>query len=186
MNDELHRFLIQSHPSVSLEAARQRLPALAKKVRDGRMRILLSAQGEPSMCLVPLEDAALLMEMEHRIDADAGQRAIEAWERNGKRTSPVETLLKRFRLKPRAAAWPVAIADTADPDLSGLTEDHRGIATAIAALGNHFAVMTARRLGLAGEIRGARIEGYRAIFLVEHDRVVLLRIGAGLAQNLLP
>lgn len=186
MSDALEHLLLASHQSVSFDSAKRRLTSLARQVHDRQMRVVLAGGSTPRVCLVPIEDAMMLMELEHRIDSDAGLRALEAWEQNGKRTSPIESLLKRFRLRPRASNWPVTIADTADADLNALTEDHRRVAHAIAALGKHFAVMTARRLGQFGEIRGARIEGYRAIFLIEHDRIVLLRIGSGLAQNLLP
>jgi mRNA-degrading endonuclease RelE of RelBE toxin-antitoxin system len=185
MSDALRGFLLVSQPFVSFDAARRRLPALAKQVRDRHRRVLLGSQGSPSDCLVPLEDAMMLMQLEHRIDSETGQRALEAWERNGKRISPVESLLKRFGFRPRTSNWPVAIADTAEADLASLSEDHRSLARAISQLGKHFAVMTARRLGHYGELRGARIDGYRAIFMVEHEHVVLLRFGAGLAPNLL-
>ncbi len=184
--DKLEHLLLASHPSISFDSAKRRLTKIARQVHDQQIRVLLEGNAAPRVCLVPLEDATLLMELEHRIDSDAGQRALEVWEGNGKRTSSIESLFKRFRLKPRATDWPVVIADTADTDLNAFTEDHRRIAQAIAQLGKYPAVMTARRLGRFGEIKGARIEGYRAIFLVEHERVVLLRFGAGLAQNLLP
>ncbi len=86
----------------------------------------------------------------------------------------------------RAPAWPVAIADTADADLSAVSTDHKPLMRAIAQLGNHFAVFNARPLGAHGELRGTRIDGYRVIFLIEKERVVVLRVGAGSAHNLLP
>ena len=180
MNDALEDLLRRSLPEVSLRSAKKRLAQLVEHVSRDRTRILLTDRGYPIGCLVPVVDAVLLTELERRLDTEAGLDAIHAWERAGKRISPIASLLARFGVKRgQTASQPVVIASTVDADLIAISEDHRSLVRSISRLGQHTAVTYARRHGGIGEVRGIGIEGYRVIFLIEETRIVVLRIGAG-------
>jgi antitoxin (DNA-binding transcriptional repressor) of toxin-antitoxin stability system len=186
MNAALEDLLRRSLPEASLRSARKHLDEFVAHVGRDRTRILLTDRGYPIACLVPIADAVLLTELERRFDRDAGLDAMQAWERAGKQTSPVASLLARFKIKRRqSTATPVVIASTADTDLIAVSVDHRTMAQAISRLNRHPAVTYARRHGGIGDIRGIGIEGYRVIFLIEEARIVVLRIGAGDTLDLL-
>jgi len=179
MDDELARRLRPSYLEIPLKMARRKLRDVAIHVAHSRERILLTERGYLIACVVPLEDATLLTELERRLDGEAGLEAIRQWEQDGKRTVSANTLIARFGFRPlRARAFPVEIASTAEPDLASITKDHTSIALAIGKLGRHGMVRSALAERAVGEVYGVRIEDYRAIFLLEEARLVVLRVSS--------
>jgi prevent-host-death family protein len=62
------------------------------RVAEKKERILLHRQGKNVAALIPVEDLALLKELEDRLDAEAFREAKEEWEREGKKTIPWEKI----------------------------------------------------------------------------------------------
>jgi len=67
---------------LTVSKARQNLTKILKKVSEGE-RIVLCRHKKGVAALVPMEDLALLEEIEDRLDARAGRSAIRAAEREG-------------------------------------------------------------------------------------------------------
>ncbi len=55
-------------------------------------RIILHRHGKNVAALVPVEDLALLEELENRLDAEDFRAAKEEWERGGRKTVPWEKI----------------------------------------------------------------------------------------------
>ncbi|HKA53366.1 MAG TPA: type II toxin-antitoxin system prevent-host-death family antitoxin [Candidatus Binatia bacterium] len=55
-------------------------------------RIVLHRQGKNVAALIPVEDLALLEELEDRLDLEDFRAAKEEWEREGKKTVPWEKI----------------------------------------------------------------------------------------------
>ena len=55
-------------------------------------RIVLHRRGKNVAALVPVEDLALLEELEDRLDAEDFRAAKEEWKRDGKKTLPWEKI----------------------------------------------------------------------------------------------
>jgi prevent-host-death family protein len=62
------------------------------RVAKERERIVLHRGGKDVAVLVPLEDLALLEELEDRLDAEDFRAAKEEWEREGRKTVPWEKI----------------------------------------------------------------------------------------------
>ncbi len=62
------------------------------RVAKERERIVLHRRGKDVAVLVPLEDLALLEEIEDRLDAEDFRAAKEEWEREGRKTVPWEKI----------------------------------------------------------------------------------------------
>jgi prevent-host-death family protein len=62
-------------------------------------RILLHRRGKNVAALVPVEDLALLEELEDRFDAEDFRAAKEEWEREGRQTTPLDEVVKELGIK---------------------------------------------------------------------------------------
>ena len=62
-------------------------------------RIVLHRRGKDIAVLVPLEDLALLEELEDRLDAEDFRSAKEEWEREGRKTIPLEEVVRELGIK---------------------------------------------------------------------------------------
>jgi prevent-host-death family protein len=60
------------------------------RVADKGERIILHRRGKNVAALVPVEDLALLEELEDRLDVEDFRAAKEEWEREGRKTIPWE------------------------------------------------------------------------------------------------
>ena len=62
-------------------------------------RIILHRQGKNVAALIPVEDLALLEELEDRLDAEDFREAKEEWERDGRKTIPLEEVVRDLGIK---------------------------------------------------------------------------------------
>lgn len=62
-------------------------------------RILLHRRGKNVAAPVPVEDLALLEELEARFDAEDFRAAKEEWEREGRQTTPLDEVVKELGIK---------------------------------------------------------------------------------------
>ena len=75
--------------------ARQKLADTINRVAYGKERILLRRRGKDMAALVPVEDLALLEELEDRSDVEAARAALA----QSKRRIPYEQARRELRLK---------------------------------------------------------------------------------------
>ena len=69
--------------ALSIASVRKDLAALIGRVQYRRERVIITRHGEPVAALVPAEDAALLEELEERLDLADALEAIEDYDVNG-------------------------------------------------------------------------------------------------------
>ena len=79
--------------------ARDTFAATLSRVAKQKKRIVLHRRGRDVAALVPLEDLALLEEMEDRLDAEAFRAAKGEWEREGRQTTSLDEVVKELGLK---------------------------------------------------------------------------------------
>lgn len=79
-------------------AAETRIPSKTfDRVAKGE-RVRVRRRGEPSVYLISEEDLKLLEEMEDRLDAEAGLKALKAFRKSGKKSIPWEQVKKEAGL----------------------------------------------------------------------------------------
>lgn len=69
------------------------------RVADQGERIVLQSQGKDVAALISVEDLALLEELEDRLDVEDFRAAKEEWEREGKKTTPLDEVVKELGIK---------------------------------------------------------------------------------------
>ncbi len=69
--------------AITTVAARQHFSELVNRVAYGKDRILLTRRNRPLAAVVPIEDVALLEQMEDRDDLKAARAAIREVKRKG-------------------------------------------------------------------------------------------------------
>ncbi len=72
-----------TNEAITTVAARQHFSDLINRVAYGKDRILLTRRSRPLAAVVPIEDIALLEEMEDRDDLKAARAAIREVKRKG-------------------------------------------------------------------------------------------------------
>jgi prevent-host-death family protein len=82
--------------AITTVAARQNFSELINRVAYAKDRVLLSRRNRPLVAIVPIEDFALLEEIEDREDLKAARAAIREAKRKG--TKSWEQLKKELRL----------------------------------------------------------------------------------------
>ena len=83
--------------SITMVAARQRFAELIDRVARGKDRVVLTRRRQPLVAVVPIEDMALLEEIEDREDLRAARAALREAKRKG--TIPLDEVLKEFNYK---------------------------------------------------------------------------------------
>lgn len=79
--------------------ARANFSRTLARVASRRERIVLQRRGEDVAVLVPVEDLALLEELEDRFDTEDFRAAKEEWEREGRQTTPLDEVVKELGIK---------------------------------------------------------------------------------------
>ena len=82
--------------AITTVAARQQFSDLINRVAYGKDRILLTRRNRPLAAVVPIEDIALLEEIEDRADLKAARAALREVKRKG--TRPWEVIKKDLDL----------------------------------------------------------------------------------------
>jgi prevent-host-death family protein len=83
--------------AVSTVAARRHFSDLINRVAYGKDRVVLTRRDRPLAAVVPIEDMALLEEMEDREDVKAARKALREVKRKG--TIPLDEVLKELNFK---------------------------------------------------------------------------------------
>jgi prevent-host-death family protein len=83
--------------SITTAAARQHFADLIDQVARRKDRIVLTRRRKPLVAVVPIEDMALLEEIEDREDLRAARAALREARRDG--TVPLDQVLKEFNFK---------------------------------------------------------------------------------------
>ena len=82
--------------SVTTAVARKNFSDLINRVAYGRDRVVLTRRNKPLVAVVPIEDIALIEEIEDREDLKAARAALREAKRKG--TKSWEQLKKELRL----------------------------------------------------------------------------------------
>lgn len=72
--------------------------SLTRVVTKGE-RVVVHRRGKAVAALIPLEDLALLEELEDRLDAEDFRVAKETWEREGRQTTALAAVVKEFGIR---------------------------------------------------------------------------------------
>jgi prevent-host-death family protein len=75
---------------LAVSKAHEAFSGTINRVAKKKQRIVLQRRGKDVAALVPLEDLALLEELEDRQDLEDFRAAKEEWERDGRKTIPWE------------------------------------------------------------------------------------------------
>ena len=86
-----------SRDAITTVAARQNFSELINRVAYGKDRILLTRRSRPLAAVVPIEDIALLEEIEDREDLKAARAALREVKRKG--SIPLDEVFKEFNFK---------------------------------------------------------------------------------------
>lgn len=84
--------------TTTLPLDRADLPAAIDRTAATGERVLLTRDGQPLAAIVPAADMAWLEALEDELDADTLRRAREEWERNGRKTVPLEDIARDLGL----------------------------------------------------------------------------------------
>ncbi len=83
--------------AISAAHARGHLAELINRVAYAKDRVILTRRSKPLAAMVPMEDVALLEEIEDREDLKAARAALREVKRKG--TIPLDEVLKEFNFK---------------------------------------------------------------------------------------
>ncbi len=81
-------------------ASAKNLAAAVEKARTYKQRIALKRAGRTVAAVVPAEDLATLERLDDLADAEAYRLALAEWERDGKRTITLETVIGKLGIRP--------------------------------------------------------------------------------------
>lgn len=86
-------------PSRTASAARGSFADMLNRAAYGKERVVVTRRGKALAAIVPLEDVETLDALEDGRDARtiAGRRA--AWRRSGRKSTPIEEVVKKHRAK---------------------------------------------------------------------------------------
>jgi prevent-host-death family protein len=76
--------------TVPISKARERLAEIANRVAFGGERVVVERRGKHLFALVSIEDMHLLEELEDRHWAEEGKKALEEFDRSGRKSIPLE------------------------------------------------------------------------------------------------
>ncbi|MGH7966643.1 MAG: type II toxin-antitoxin system prevent-host-death family antitoxin [Candidatus Binatia bacterium] len=84
---------------LAVNKAREDFSDTLDRVSEKGERIVLHRHGKNVAVLIPLEDLALLEEIEDRLDVEDFRAAKEEWERDGRKTIPLEDVVRDLGIK---------------------------------------------------------------------------------------
>jgi prevent-host-death family protein len=85
-----------TEPAITTAAARKNFSDLINRVAYGKDRVVLTRRNKPLVAVVPIEDIALIEEIEDREDLKAARAAIREAKRKG--TIPWAQIKKELNL----------------------------------------------------------------------------------------
>lgn len=89
---------IKSLPHLSPRTLRSRMGATLRRVSHDKERIVLSERGREVAVLMPIDDAALIEEIEDRLDAEIGAKALAEMRAKGEKPIPYEKVRQELGL----------------------------------------------------------------------------------------
>lgn len=85
-------------PSIAASALRTHFSETVNRVAQDGERLVLERRGKPVAVLVPVEDLALLEELEDRQDYEEGMKALIAVQEGREKTIPLEEVKRSIGL----------------------------------------------------------------------------------------
>lgn len=89
-----------SDETITTAAARDSFSEVVNRAAFGKERVVLTRHGKPLAAIVPIEDVEALEAIENAHDLAEVRKALEEWERDGRKTVPLEDILRRYGVKP--------------------------------------------------------------------------------------
>jgi prevent-host-death family protein len=84
---------------LAVSKAHEAFSGTIDRVAKKKQRIVLQRRGKDVAALIPLEDLALLEELEDRQDLEDFRAAKEEWEREGRQTTSLDEVVKELGIK---------------------------------------------------------------------------------------
>ena len=88
--------------STSASAARGSFADMVNRAAYGKERVVVKRRGKALAAIVPIEDIEALEELEDEIDARIAAKRLAAWERGGRKSTPLAAVLKTHQAKAKA------------------------------------------------------------------------------------
>jgi prevent-host-death family protein len=74
---------------------------MVNRAAYGKERVVVKRRGKALAAIVPIEDVKTLEELEDEIDARVVAKRTAAWERSGRKSTPLAEVMKKHRAKAR-------------------------------------------------------------------------------------
>lgn len=84
---------------LSTAEARDNFAEVLNRAAYGKERVVLARRGKPLVAVVPIEDVQALEAMEDERDMALIRKRLAAWERRGRKSTPLEKIARRYRVK---------------------------------------------------------------------------------------
>ncbi len=84
---------------LAMQDIQEHFAATVARVADTGERIVVESHGKDLAVLVSLEDLALLEELEDRLDLEDFRAAKAEWEREGRQTTTLDTVVQELGIK---------------------------------------------------------------------------------------
>jgi prevent-host-death family protein len=88
-----------SRNAVTARRAQEKFPEVLDRTVRGKERVLIRHNKGAVAALIPIEDLEFLEEVEDRLDAIDFRAAMEEWERDGRKTTPLEQVIRELGIK---------------------------------------------------------------------------------------
>ena len=79
--------------------ARDQFSEVLNRAAFGKERVVLTRRGKPLVAIVPIEDLALLEELEDQQDAEDFRIALAAWEAGDQTTIPLDQVVRELGIQ---------------------------------------------------------------------------------------
>jgi prevent-host-death family protein len=79
--------------------ARDQFSEVLNRAAFGKERVVLTRRGKPLVAIVPIEDLALLEELEDQRDAEDFRIALAAWEAGDQTTIPLDQVVRELGIQ---------------------------------------------------------------------------------------
>ena len=88
--------------SASTSAVRGSFADMVNRAAYGKERVVVKRRGKALAAIVPIEDMEALQALEDKIDARIATKRLAAWERGGRKSIPLDEVIKKHRAKAKA------------------------------------------------------------------------------------
>lgn len=88
--------------SASASSARNSFADMVNRAAFGKERVVVRRRGKALAAIVPIEDIEALEELEDEIDARIAAKRLAAWEKGGRKSVSLESVIKKRGAKSKA------------------------------------------------------------------------------------